>query len=320
MAYTFGREIDRDVALKFEEIQGLFRPVEGLNTVYYGKVRNGKTRNATADILELLRQGEIVYANWVIDWDGFDQREHFSYALMKFLSRRQDFFKFSKENFHFFSPDEIDVQFLGRLVNVHIFIDEGQWVFNSHVRDKQDDAEAIARRKLILHGGHYCRSLNVITQRPSNIFKDVRSQINIWYRCQKRFDFGNFMIFQRWAIEDMKDDLPVEFDKEGKPLGQLKTYWVNKKHDPVFKAYNTHAMRAKDAIEMVPEFEVYETSTWDRLRHLASFANPWRRRAGAVAPAAAQGAKPLGSAFSVDNSVDIRIVDKSKKIRLGALN
>jgi len=59
------------------EIYNLFAPVEGLNAVYYGKVRNGKTYAATADIIELLQRGEIVYANWNISFEGFDERESF---------------------------------------------------------------------------------------------------------------------------------------------------------------------------------------------------------------------------------------------------
>ena len=247
------------------EILSLFTPTEGINACYYGKVRNGKTRNATADILELLKRGEVVYANWNIEFNDYDERKVFGIVMASFFFGRRNFFKYKKDNFHYFKPDDIDVIFLSRLVGVHIFIDEGQWIFNSHIRDKADDEETIAKRKLILHGGHYCRSLNVITQRPSNILKDVRSQINIWYRCVKRLDFSNFMIFQRWAIEDMKDDLPVEFDKDGAPLGKCKTYFVNKKHDPVFASYNTHAMRAENAIERLDNFELYETTFRDRL-------------------------------------------------------
>jgi len=150
---------------------------------------------------------------------------------------------------------------------VHLFIDEGQWVLPS--MDKTWSDEQVAKMKLVLHGGHYCRSLNIITQRFQNISKNTRSQINYWYRCEKRFDAFGFMIFSRFCIEDMKDDEPVEYDEEGRLCGKVKNYFVNKKHDPVFKAYNTHAMRAKDAVVMVPEFDVYETTRWERIKLVA---------------------------------------------------
>lgn len=276
-----------------DQIYELFKPVEGKNAVYYGKTRNGKTRTATADILELLKRGEVVYANWAINFEGFDERDDFRIRMVNFFFGRTKFFVYHKENFHYISPDEliegngvINVKFLDRLVGVHLFIDEGQWLFNSMEKYNPNDEEIVAKARLILHGGHYCRTLNVITQRPQNINKNIRSQINIWYRCVKRLDFGNFMIFQRWEIEDMKDDLPVEtiskHDREGKlirdiPNGICKNYYVNKKHDPVFKAYNTHAMRGADSIVVRPDFDVYETTKLDRLAMLMG--RYWPRKA-----------------------------------------
>jgi len=224
------------VQQRTSEILNFFSPVEGINTVYYGRVRNGKTYAATCDILDLLKRGEIVYANWNIDFSGFDQRDSFGIAVMKLFFGRKFFYNFSKGNFHYFSPDDIDIPFLGRLVGVHVFIDEGQWIFNSHIRDPEPE-----KRKLILHGGHYCRTLNIITQRPTNIFKDIRSQISIWYKCEKRFHIGSFILFQRHEIQDMKEDIPDEEVESGRP----KTYIGDPK---IFASYNTHGMRADDAI------------------------------------------------------------------------
>lgn len=246
------------------EIYELFQPIEGTNNVYYGKVRNGKTYAATCDILELLRRGEIVYANWDINFEGFDERNDFQTVFFKFLLRKKYFYEFDKANFHYFHPDSIDIKLLGSLVGVHVFIDEGQWIFNSHIRNPDPEA-----RKLILHGGHYCRSLNVITQRPQNIFLDIRSQINVWYKCEKRFSFGRWILFQRWHIEDMKDNLPDDEAPEGRP----KTYWGDEK---VFAMYNTHGMRAKDAISEPPKLRVFETSFWDRVKLVLSFFVPVR--------------------------------------------
>lgn len=271
---------------KTEEIFNLFSPVEGLNTVYYGKIGNGKTRNATADIIELCNRGEVVYANWNIDIKDYDERLDKRVIWAKFLGGSKYFFKFKKDNFHYFDPQDlidstgnVNIHFLSRLVGVHIFVDEGQWVFNSLERYNPDDKEMVAKLKLVLHGRHYCRSLNIITQRPSNISKNMRSQVAIWYRCVKKIDIFGFMIFQCFAIQDMKDDMPVEYitdiDKDGKtirdvPNGDVKNYFVNKRSDVIFPAYNTHAMRAKDAILNVPDFDVFETDFKGRFGLLMS--------------------------------------------------
>jgi len=272
---TFGKKIEKESLA--QDIMDMFQPVEGYNVVYYGKTRNGKTRTATADILELLKRGEVVYANWKIEFPEYDERKDKKSVFYKMLFGRRYFFKYNKDNLFYIDPDElisgkgdINISYLNKLVGVHIFIDEGQWVLPS--LDRVMSEELLDKMKLVLHGGHYCRSLNIITQRPSNISKNTRSQINIWYRCVKRLEFGRLMIFQRWAIEDMKDDMPVEFykDEDGseRPAGDCKTYFVNKIDDPVFMAYNTHAMRSGDAIDQPPSFDVFELSRWDMLKQL----------------------------------------------------
>jgi len=259
--------------MKTEEIFSIFEPVEGLNTVYYGKVRNGKTYAATADILELLERGEIVYANWNIDFEGLDERKSFARVLMKFLFGKPIFYNFKKENFHYIDLTVFNKpEFLGelnRLVGVHLFIDEGQWVLPS--LDKNFSPELVEKMKLVLHGGHYCRSLNIITQRPVNISKTTRSQINTWFLCEKLMSWP-FLLFRKSSISDMVDDLPDETS-----VDSVKLYWPwNNRR--VFGAYNTHGMRGKDAIESVVDFEVYVSSFWERLGLLWSLLRPWGRR------------------------------------------
>jgi len=241
--------------------------------MYYGRIGNGKTYAATCDIIELLKRGETVYCNWDINFDTFDERDSFKHVLVKSLFGRKDFFYYSPENFHYFHPDDIDVAHLGKLVNVHIFIDEAQWIFNSHVRNPDEE-----KRKLILHNGHYCRSLNIISQRPTNVFKDMRSQVNVWYKCEKKLSWP-FLVFQRTAFEDMKNDLPDEEVPSGKP----KVYFASRR---VLEAYSTHAMRDKDAIERISAMEVYDSTFIERLGLLLSFLVPsflmnWRREARA---------------------------------------
>jgi len=92
---------------KTKEIYDIFTPVEGFNSVYYGKIGNGKTRNATADIIELCNRGEVVYANWHIDVPDFDETTDRRTAFAKFLGGRKYFYKFKKENFHYFDPQDL---------------------------------------------------------------------------------------------------------------------------------------------------------------------------------------------------------------------
>lgn len=277
---------------KTDEIYSSFEPVEVFNTVYYGKIGNGKTRNATADILELLSRGEVVFANWAIDFKGFNEMTDKAVTWAKFFGGRRQYFEFDKSNFHYLDPQDLienkegaNVNLLSRLVGAHVFVDEGQWLFNSLERHDPNDPDSVDKLKLVLHGRHYCRSLNVITQRPSNINKNIRSQVHIWYRCVKRFQMFGWIIFERWAIEDMKDDLPVEFittyDREGKaikdtPNGRRKTYFVNTRTDKIFGAYNTHAMRSADALRILPEFKAYDVDFKGRLMLFLKSRSPFK--------------------------------------------
>jgi len=248
-----------------EEILQMFKPVEGQVSIYYGKIRNGKTYAATADILSLLRRGEVVFANWMVDVPVYDEREHFWTVFWKILLRKRTFFRYNcPDNFHYFHPDEIDIPFLGRLVGVHVFIDEGQWIFNSHTKDHDPE-----KRKLILHNGHYCRSLNIITQRPQNVFKDMRSQVHIWYKCEKKLTFP-WLVFMKSEIQDMKEDLPDE-----EQITSSKVYFASR---DVLNAYNTHGMRAKNSIEAMADFEAYNLTIGERIGRLLRLAVPRRRR------------------------------------------
>jgi len=111
---------------KTDEIISLFTTAEGKNSVYYGRTGNGKTRNATADILELLRRGEPVYANWQIEVPEYDERSELKFLIVGFFTNRKYYFKYGKENFHYIDPIELidgtseyNIDFLNRLSGAH---------------------------------------------------------------------------------------------------------------------------------------------------------------------------------------------------------
>jgi len=257
-----------------QDILDLFAPEEGEITFYYGRIRNGKTYAATADILELLQRGEVVFANWRIDFPGFDERDSFPVVLISLLTGRRHFFRFDSGNLHYLDQERLisDSSYmntLSRLFGGHLFIDEGQWIFNSMERNPDTD-----KLRLVLHNGHHCRSLNLISQRPINIFRTMRSQVQIWYKCEKRLSWP-WLIFQKTAFEEMKEDVPDEEQPSGRP----KTYFADKR---VLEAYNTHGMRDKDAIKVEPELEYYETTFVQRVALLLRLLTPKRWRGAAL--------------------------------------
>ena len=222
----FGTRVDE------QELIDLFEPPEGSVNFYYGRIGNGKTYAATADILDLLERGRVVYCNWVINWSGFDQRSNGAHRLFHFIFFMRRFYVFKKENLRYFSPDDVSVEFLSSLTDCDIFIDEGQWIFDSYEGTKFSKE----KRRLILHTRHVNRSLNIISQRTKAIQVSARGQVNRFYKCEAVMRWP-FLIFRRTEYQDMAGD---DVDEGADPIS-VKTYFARKK---VLSAYDTKYLRA----------------------------------------------------------------------------
>lgn len=244
--------------LSKEELRGYFQAPEGGINLYYGRIGNGKTYNATSDIFALLAMGRVVYCNWHIDFQGFDERDSLVHVFFKWVGWRRYYFVFPKDNLHYFSPDELDdpIAFLSDLTDCDVFIDEGQWIFDSYEGTKFSKA----KRRLILHTRHYNRSLNIITQRTQAIQVSARGQVNRFYKCEKRSEWP-FLIFKRTEYSDMSDN---DVDESEASIVSKKTYFARKK---IMMAYDTHALRDKDASQEV-QFRAYSYNFFARTKLL----------------------------------------------------
>jgi len=250
--------------IRTPELLDLFEPNEGSVNMYYGRIGNGKTYNATADILDLLKQGQVVYCNWVINFDGFDERSSWTHAFMNFVFFRKNFYFFPKENLHIFKPDDVSVELLSNLNDCEIFIDEGQWIFDSYEGTKFSKE----KRRLILHTRHLNRSLNIISQRPMAIQKTARAQVNRFYKCVKKIGFP-VLIFARYEYQDLKDD---DVD-ESEPLS-TKVYFARKR---ILNAYNSKYLRAGVPSSQEVYFKAFEFDFKARWLLLKSLTINWLR-------------------------------------------
>jgi len=265
---SYGRLVTSEAEKKVTEIFERFREEEGTINFYYGKVRNGKTYAATADILGLLRRGEVVIANWNVNFQGFDERTSFWHLFFKTVAGKRYFYNFKPGNFYYFPPDADRVPLINKLrkeVAVHIFIDEGQWILNSHDKTRDDNAQ-----KLVLTNGHYCRSLNIISQRPQNVKLDYRSQVNFWYKCEKKLSWP-WVIFQKTIIEDVKADQVPDEEHES---NTRQVYFASRS---VFNAYNTHGFREHDATYRQRDMDVYSLNFAAKIRAMLMALWPARR-------------------------------------------
>jgi len=243
---SVGRRVDE------RELLDLFEPDEGSINFYYGRIGHGKTYAATADILDLLGRGEVVYCNWHIDYDGFDQRESRQHAFWHFIFGRKRFFKFRKENLRYFSPDDVDIAFLASLTDCHVFIDEGQWIFDSY----EGRTFSQEKRRLILHTRHLNRSLSIVSQRTQAVQVSARGQVNRFFKCEKKMEWP-WLVFRRTEFQDMAGD---DVDENSEPIS-VKVYFAKRE---VLNAYDTHYLRAGVPKSQKVEFEAYDLTFRER--------------------------------------------------------
>jgi len=244
------------------DLLNVFEASEGSINMYYGKIGNGKTYAATADILDLLKQGKVVYCNWKIIVDDFDDRDSLFITIMNILLLRKRFYKIPcSQNLHFFDPETFNttgelVEWLSSLNDCHIFFDEGQDMFDSYEGTKFSKA----KRRLILHTRHYHRTLNIISQRPTAIQVSARGNVNRFYKCVKLASWP-WVRFARYEFQEMVGETVNE---NVDPISK-KTYWGN---NSVFKAYNTDYLAEGIPKSQAVFFEAYELGFFTRIRAL----------------------------------------------------
>jgi len=247
------------------ELIDCFSASEGSINLYYGLIGHGKTYSATADILDLLRQGKVVYCNWHIKVSDFDDRESFFMSLINFFIFRRRFYRIPcAENLHFFDPDDPKwadhadfVEWLASLNDCHIFFDEGQDMFDSYEGTKFSKL----KRKLILHTRHYHRTLNIITQRPTAIQVSARGNVNRFYKCSKY----QFLFWPRFIREEYQEMKAETVDEDPEKVISRKVYTPSAR---VFNAYNTDYLADGIPRSQAVNFEAYDLGFWERCRLL----------------------------------------------------
>lgn len=257
MSQELGQKVLKD------DLIDIFSASEGSINMYYGLIGNGKTYAATSDVLDLLRQGKVVYANWHVQVADFDDRENFWLLLRNTLFFRKRFYRIPcHKNLHYFDPEDFDdtgslVEWLSKLNDCHIFFDEGQDMFDSY----EGTRFSKAKRRLILHTRHYHRTLNIISQRPTAIQVSARGNVNRFYKCVKLASWP-WPRFARYEFQQMTGET---VDETVEPIS-VKRYWGNSK---VFKAYNTDYLAQGIPKSQEVYFEAFDLTLRDKFQAFA---------------------------------------------------
>jgi len=232
--------------LPFDEIAGHFKAPEGEANLYYGLIRSGKTYGATADILEELGRGRIVYATWPVHVDDTDDRNSLFFLLRGILLPwKKRYYQIPQsENFHFINAEtgEVDgvrsfdpnapgeyIDYLNSLNHCSLYIDEAWRVLAHTLVDKETRAGSY---NLILVTGHKFRTVNLIAQRTMAIQPMARANMGRFYRFNKIGIFG-LNIFLRTEFQHMKGE---DVDESDEAVISRKWYIGSQR---VYRAYNS---------------------------------------------------------------------------------
>jgi len=240
----------------------LFPPGEHGIYCYYGRIGQGKTYAMTADIIQALRHGKVVYSNYPLDWSGFDERFSWPHVFVSLFGLKRDFYEFYKDNLKHIEIDEHFHDTLSNLTDCIVALDEGYVAFDSYEMAKM----SMAKRVAVLHTRHFDRSINIISQRPTAIHRMLRANVNRFYKYEKLFS-SPFMLFRRLEYQDMIEE---NVDEEN-PIS-VKLYIGRKK---IYEAYNSKYLRGDMKDSQKVQFEAYDLNYVQKL--LAVCKLLWRK-------------------------------------------
>jgi hypothetical protein len=240
------------------ELLDLFPAGEGKIAQYYGRIGGGKTYAASADIFDKARRGIVMYVNWKINYNGYDQTKSLPYIILSLiLPWRKRFYVFPKENIRYFELSDAWAKTQGyedftdwfaSRTDCELFMDEGHIMFDSY----QGTRMPIEKRAAVLHTRHFDRSINIISQRPTAIHVSMRANVNVFYKCQHLFTIGPFVRFKRTEYQDM---LGETVDEDEEKVISVKWYWGKKR---IFDAYDTKYLRGETKASQRVLFEAYD--------------------------------------------------------------
>lgn len=257
----------------------------------YGKIKNGKTYCACLMAMDTANSGQVVYVNFPIAWDGYDERDIFLCRLLGYIGLKKTFFKFPASNLRFCDLSNLlDVVVDGvhthldfyawfrQLTSCTLFLDEGHIYYDSYMALKMK----LEDRLPILETAHYDRSVYIISQRATAIHAVLRGNINVFYKIEKTYDGWFGVHFRRVEFQEMGDnekpneerETIIDPDTGKKSYGDyiwaesIHSYWGKKR---IYAKYNSKYRRLGAKESQQNYAEVYDVKWVDLWRSRSSF-------------------------------------------------
>ncbi|MDQ3077136.1 MAG: hypothetical protein M3Q63_03755 [bacterium] len=251
--------MDRQIGKKIDpsELVDVFSHGEGEIQQLIGGIGQGKTYEATRQVLELLKQGKTVYTNWQLTLpDTYDERKSLAHTFWNFVFFRRNYYVFDyKKNWHYYDMDRNDiVDYIASLTDCYVFCDEGQDLFDSYEGTKMSKQ----KRKSLTRTRHLRKTLVLVSQRAQAIAVTARANVNTFYKTVKKFSIIK-PYFQIWATEDV--------DSQNFPIWEEATIvhrgFASKE---VFSAYNSWYLSNGIPRSQQVHFEAYQLNFFQRLQ------------------------------------------------------
>lgn len=162
---------------------------------FYGYMGQGKTYNLAEYCLNELNNGRVVYTNFAMNWNGYDERNNKWLVLLHKL-RLHKLKRYPKTNLRRFH----NVAQLQELKDGLVALDEGWLYFDSYVLTKMDIEQ---RRKIYMSRKD---GLDIIytTQRPSQVHIVLRGLTSVWWEC-KKYEFRFFAYTKNLFVRILRD-------------------------------------------------------------------------------------------------------------------
>lgn len=261
MAKEIGKRID------ISQLVGVFQEQEGEVQQIIGKTGQGKTYEATRRALRYLRQGHVVYTTWLLDIpEYYDERENPAAAFLKLLLWRRNYYRYDyKKNWHYLDIDRPDlIDFLERLTDCIVMLDEGQDIFDSY----EGTGLRKTARKSITRTRHMRKTLIIISQRAQAVAVTARANVTYFYKCVKRrFFFWDY--FKVYYTEDVdQSNFPIweQYNSQGELVWRAAVYYSGFGRKEIYNSYNSWYLRAGIPKSQEFFFEAYSLNLFDRLR------------------------------------------------------
>lgn len=258
------KEIGRRV-IDISQLVNSFQEQEGEVQQIIGKTGMGKTYEGTRRALKYLRQGHVVYTTWLLDIPKeHDQRDSIFMAFWNLMTFRKRYYVFDFEkNWYYLDIDRPDlIEFLERLTDAIVFLDEGQDIFDSY----EGTGLRKSARKSITRTRHMRKTLIIISQRAQAVAVTARANVTFFYKCVKRrvFFWDWFKVYYTEDVDSSNFPIWEEFNTQGERTWRAPTYHSGFGRAEIYNAYNSWYLRAGIPQSQTFHFEAYDLNFSER--------------------------------------------------------